>query len=81
MVDEVVGHWHLLNLQPIILPWGLEGEAESSNPLVTSLVPLETSALPQVMSKSHLISITKETFVTIISGNFKALGALCQKKE
>ena len=38
--------------------------ASYSNPLITLLVPLATSPHSQVLSKSHLINVAKDTCIT-----------------
>lgn len=53
-----------LPLSPSPLPRGHEIKTESSKPLNTLLVLLATSLYPQMLSKSHFINITKDTFIT-----------------
>ena len=64
---------------------GLGGWTKISNSLITWLVPRANSLQPQVtqgLSKSHLINITKDTFIVhIIQEIPRALGALCQEQE
>ena len=66
-------------IQPLAPLLFLDGYGiESSNPSITRLVPLATSPQPQVLSTSHLISITKDTLLALHSGN--SLGAWCQEQ-
>ena len=50
-----------LSLQPLSLLWMLEGGAESSNPLITWLVPLTTNP--------HLEALQEAVFLIINQNN------------
>lgn len=57
-----------LGPQPFSSPpkWGFGG-AESDNCLIPGLVPLTTSLHPLALSKCHLIKMTKDIFVPLIT--------------
>ena len=58
-----------LSPQPLSSPpkWGFGWGEESANCLITGLVPLATSLHPLALSKCHLIKITKDIFMTLIT--------------
>lgn len=72
-------HWPLateLNLQPLSLLQSSGGGTESFNLLISRLVPLATNLPLKVtkqLSKSHLITIIKDTFIAFLTGNSKGL--------
>ena len=55
---------------PLDLPRGQGGGTERSNSLITWLVLMETNLPPPTLSKSHLIHMTKNTFI-VLFGNSK----------
>ena len=59
MKPLAIGYW--FNIQPFSSPRRSEGGTESSNTLITWLV----------FPPSHLINITKDTFIALITGNSK----------
>ena len=54
-----------------LLSHGQEGRIESSKSLTTRLILLAVSHHPSVRSKSHLINITNDTFITLNTENSK----------
>lgn len=77
MIDYIIGLWQLnSNLQPLSLPHSSGGGTESFNLLISRLVPLATNLPLKVtkqLSKSHLITIIKDTFIAFLTGNSKGL--------
>lgn len=71
-----LNHWPLVNevnLLPLFPPRRSVGRTESSNPQITWLSPLATSLHLYVPSKSHLINVTNDTFITLIFRKFQDL--------
>lgn len=74
-IGKIIDHWQLSSTSsPFPLPgeW-MGGGTESSKPLFKRLVFLATSLDSWVGSKSHIIYIRKESFITLNSGNSKGL--------
>lgn len=59
------------SLQPLLLLWVQGGGIQRSNFQITGLEFLSLRLYPQVGSKSHLINITRDPFVTPLLGNSK----------
>ena len=74
-----LNHWPSgteLNLQVLFSPWRSEGGPESSNPLITWLVPTATRPILRCCPK--LTSITQKTPLSSLA-NSKSLGAMSQE--
>lgn len=65
----MIGHWLLTQSPAPPPPQRSGGETESSNPLITKLIPLATSPhlVTQGLTKSQLIDITKDIFMMVIT--------------
>lgn len=66
MVESITGHWWLIQ-SPAPLPSQRSGDGtESSSLLITSLAPRATCRPSLVLSQSHLINITYDSFLPFI---------------
>lgn len=72
-------HWLLLT-ELSLTPSPASSPSTLFSPLITQLFPLVGSPHPQVGSKSYLINVTKDTFITLITQEMpRVLGFLCQE--
>ena len=66
IIGYIIGHWRLI---PFLAPLPLQGShggAGSSSPQITGLVLLATSQDPEVLSKSPLLNVTKDTLFSSV---------------
>lgn len=76
-----LNHWsQQFNLQPLAPLQVREVGLKSSKPLIAGLVLPAISGHLYVLPKSHLINMTKDTFVALL-GNSKGFKELCTKNR
>ena len=81
-IDQITGHWRLIQPAALLTCPDIRGGTRSSNPLTTWLVPLATSPHPlekRFFPKSHLIHLTRDTVIALPTQEVpRVLGTLCQ---